>query len=115
MPNEQLRVLVVAEHASMRLGGEASLPLYYFKRFRARGVETWMLVHERTRDELRAALSPGEFARVSFVPDTWLHRSLWSVGRMLPRKIDEQTLGLVRHLWTQWLQRRVGRALVREH
>src|SRR5438552_14786031 len=94
------RILIVAEHASMRLGGEASLPLYYFKFFRQRGIETWMLVHARTRDELRDFLGE-EFVRVYFVEDTPVHRFLWRIGRRLPRKIDEQTLGVARHLWTQ--------------
>src|SRR5215204_4789688 len=94
---ESLRVLIVAEHASMRFGGEASLPFYYFKLFRARGIETWMLVHARTRDELRESFSADDFARIAFVDDTFVHRLLWKAGRYLPRKIDEQTLGLLRH------------------
>src|SRR5438067_1270558 len=114
MSDQSLRILIVAEHASMRLGGEASLPLYYFKLFRQRGIETWMLVHSRTRDELRESLGD-DFERVCFVDDTPLHRFLWCVGQRLPRKIDEQTLGVARHLWTQILQRRKAKKLVREH
>src|SRR5947208_1926349 len=105
---KELRILIVAEHASMRFGGEASLPLYYFKLFRKRGIPTWMLVHPRTRDELREALGE-DFARVHFVADTLAHRLLWRAGRLLPRKINEQTLGLARHLLTEILQRRRAR------
>src|SRR5262245_37126584 len=67
------RVLLVAEHASARFGGEAILPLHYFRVLRARGVETWMIVHERTRDEL-TALFPTDKDRLYFVPDQPMHR-----------------------------------------
>src|SRR5437762_11665196 len=105
MSDQSLRILIVAEHASMRLGGEASLPLYYFKLFRQRGIPTWMLVHARTRDELRVALGEA-FPRVCFVEDTIVHRLLWRAGRLLPRQIDELTPGLARYLLTATLQRR---------
>jgi len=53
-PAEDLRVAVVAENASLRFGGEASLPLHYFARLRARGIEAWLIVHGRTRPELES-------------------------------------------------------------
>lgn len=109
-----LRVLIVAQSASMKFGGEASLPLYYFKLFRERGVATWMLVHERTRGELRESLGD-DSSRVAYVSDGWFQRLLFRTGRLLPKKIDEQTFGQVRRLWTQMLMRRVGRRVVREH
>ena len=34
-----LKVLIVAEHASAKWGGEAILPLHYFRHLRERGVE----------------------------------------------------------------------------
>src|SRR5205085_1663140 len=104
---------IVAEHASARFGGEASLPLYYFKQYRQRGVEAWMVVHARTQDELREILGE-DFARVYFVPDTRLHRWLWRLGGMLPAKMAEQTLGVLRQIHTQMLQRNVAKQLVPE-
>ena len=53
------RVLIVAEHASARFGGEAALPLHYFRVLRNRGVPVWLVTHARTRDEL-SALYPGD-------------------------------------------------------
>jgi glycosyltransferase involved in cell wall biosynthesis len=114
MPNPELSVLLVAEHASMDFGGEASLPLYYFKLLRQRGIQAWMLVHARTRDELQRIL-PDDFDRIYFVPDTLLHKLLWRCGRILPDKIDQQTLGFCRHLLTQVLQRKLAKKLVTEH
>ena len=50
------RVLIVSEHASVKFGGEAILPWHYFRILRRRGVEAWLVVHERTRDELISLL-----------------------------------------------------------
>src|SRR5689334_15743971 len=45
----QLRILIVAENASARFGGEAILPLHIFRGLRRRGVEAWLVVHGRTQ------------------------------------------------------------------
>ncbi|HTN52309.1 MAG TPA: glycosyltransferase [Anaeromyxobacter sp.] len=107
----EVRVVVVAEHASARFGGEAILPLHYFRLLRRRGVEAWLVVHERSRPELRDEL-PGDLERVVFVPDTRLQRACWGIGRRLPPRLYQVTLGLVIHAATQWAERRVVRALV---
>ncbi|NEQ17735.1 MAG: group 1 glycosyl transferase, partial [Moorea sp. SIO3E2] len=52
--NMNLRVLIAAEHASAKFGGEAALPLHYYRILRQRGIPTWLVVHERTRAELEA-------------------------------------------------------------
>src|SRR5258708_38189143 len=75
------RVLIVAEHASAVFGGEAVLPLHYFRQLRRRGVDAWLFLHARTRDEL-LALRPGEKHRMLFVRDTLVHKGL---ARTAPR------------------------------
>ena len=65
----QPRVVVVAESASAVFGGEAILPLHIFRKLRARGIEAWLVVHSRTRDEL-VRLMPTEVGRMRFIPDT---------------------------------------------
>lgn len=107
------RVLLVAEHASARFGGEAILPLHWFRFLRQRGVDVRLCVHERTRDELLAAL-PSEHARLHFVRDTWLHRGLWRLGSWLPAKLGEATFGVVLRLLTQARARRVAKDLIRQ-
>jgi len=87
-----LRVLIVAEHASTRLGGEAILPCHYFRGLRSRGVDAFLIVHERTRPELEA-LFPAE------------------LDRLLPRRISESTFGLANQLLTQLSQRAIARSL----
>src|ERR1051326_4545543 len=106
MSVEQPRVLIVCEHTSMKMGGEAARPLHYFRVLRSRGVEAWMLVHGRTRDEIRE-LMPHDFARFFFVPDTWAHRLLWNVSKWLPNQFRIVTFGAAGHLITQLHQRRL--------
>ena len=106
------RVIVVAEHASLRFGGEAALPVHYFAGLRRRGVEAWLVVHARTRDELTAAL-PDDLARMHFLPDTAINRLAWRLSRYLPAQINYFTLGYISRIATQLAARRVVRDLVR--
>ena len=108
------RICIAADNASARFGGEAILPLHYFRLLRKRGIESWLVVHERVRAELEVLL-PEERERMHFVPDTRLHRFLFRVSGWLPRRIAEATLGLAMLMSTQWTQRRVIRGLIRDH
>jgi glycosyltransferase involved in cell wall biosynthesis len=108
-----LRVLIVAEHASASYGGEAVLPLHYFRLLRRRGVEAWLVVHARTQDEL-ASLLPDEVGRIHFVPDTRLHRLLFLLGKPLPARVEFFSTGLLLRLLSQAVARRVARRLVAE-
>jgi glycosyltransferase involved in cell wall biosynthesis len=108
-----MRVAIVAEHASAKFGGEAFLPLHYFRVLRARGVEAWLVVHARTRNELEA-LFPADRDRMRFVEDTALHRFFFWVGQKLPRRVGEVTVGIASQLYTQLKQREIVRQLVAE-
>lgn len=106
------RVLIAAENASARFGGEAALPLHYFRVLLARGAPVWLVVHERTRAELEKAF-PQAMDRVRFIPDTWAHKALWRLGRRLPARLAYLTTEFLMRLITQMLQRRIVRQLVK--
>jgi glycosyltransferase involved in cell wall biosynthesis len=108
-----LRVCIVAENASFRFGGEASLPLHYFARLRARRMEAWLVVHGRTRKELES-LFPEEQDRIQYIPDRWYHKLIWKLSRLLPRRVSEATLGTLMVLINQLIQREMVRTLIRE-
>ncbi len=114
LANAAPRVLIVAEHASAKFGGEAVLPLHYFRLLRERGVPAWLVVHDRTRSELERLL-PEEISRVSFIEDTWAHRWLWRLGQSLPDRIAHFSTGLCMRVITQITQRQVVKALVKLH
>lgn len=113
-PAAQLRVLIVAEHASTRFGGEAILPWHYFRLLRKRGVDARLVVHERTREELLSLL-PREAERMHFVRDQASQRFLHRLGQPLPPRVAENTTTLGIHLITSLMQRKVVRELVRAH
>ena len=105
--DSQPRVLLIAENASARFGGEAILPLHYFRVLRKRGIEAWLIVHDRTREEL-AALFPGDLDRILFVPDAKLQQWLFRFGRKLPGQLRNFTIGYVSRLISQRRARRLG-------
>jgi glycosyltransferase involved in cell wall biosynthesis len=105
-----LRVLVVAEHASTRLGGEAILPYHYFRGLRARGIDAFLIVHERTRAELEAIFT-ADLDRIRFVPDKMLQKIFYQLGRLLPHRVSEATFGLANQMLTQLSQRSIARSL----
>jgi glycosyltransferase involved in cell wall biosynthesis len=104
--------VIVAEHASAEFGGEAVLPLHYFRVLREKHVDVWLVVHSRTRDEL-SRLFPGE-RRIHYVEDTQLHRWLWRLDSALPAQIAYITTGFVSRIATQLIQRRLVRHLVKQ-
>jgi len=110
---EDLKVLIVAEHASAKFGGEAVLPLYYFRRLRRRKIEAWLVVHSRTQAELQALL-PGEVDRLFFVRDIWLHLLLTRCAGHLPGRLTAWLLEFPLQLLTQILQRPIIKRLVQE-
>jgi glycosyltransferase involved in cell wall biosynthesis len=114
-PREQfkMRICIVSEHASVRFGGEAILPVHYFRLLRSRGIESWLVVHARTRSEVEE-LFPQDLDRIRFIPDLWIHKRIFALSRHLPRRVSEATLGLLNQLITQFLQRRIVRHLIRD-
>jgi glycosyltransferase involved in cell wall biosynthesis len=109
-----VKPLLVAEHASARFGGEALIPYQYFKWFRKLGVDAHLLVHERTRQELCQAF-PRDLERLHFVADSFINIWCHKLSQLLPDRLATFTLGAIGHWDTQIRQRRIARALVKQH
>jgi len=108
-----MRICIIAEHASKNFGGEAILPVHYFRLLRSLGIESWMVVHARTRNEL-SDLFPDDLDRILFVPDLWIHKLINHLSGYLPRRLSTATLGLLNQLITQFCQRDIVRRLIRD-
>jgi glycosyltransferase involved in cell wall biosynthesis len=108
-----IRPIIVAEHASARFGGEAILPLHYFRFLRQRGIEAWLVVHDRTRRELEETL-PGERDRIFYVPDRQVQ--IWGsrLASRMPRALADMSIGTMMHAVTQYTQRKIVRTLAAE-
>ena len=48
----QMRIILTADNASSRFGGEAFIPLNYFRLMRQRKLDVRLVVHARNRAEL---------------------------------------------------------------
>jgi glycosyltransferase involved in cell wall biosynthesis len=108
-----MRVILVADNASTRFGGEAFIPFNYFRLLLAREVDVRLVVHARNRTELVERF-PEYLDRLHFVEDTGLHKALFRFGTFLPRRLADATTGLLLQLATQTVQRRIVRELVKK-
>lgn len=104
---QPVRVLIVSENISMRMGGESSLPFYYAKIFLERGTEVWMACHERVEKELRAAFPELE-PRMQFVRDTRAQKIVFRLSEKLPYRIRVTFVEQVIHFSTQKRIRRIA-------
>lgn len=104
-------VLIVAEHASFRFGGEAALPLHYFRVLHRRQVPVRLITHSRVRDELQQAF-PEQQHLITYVEDGLLHKAMWRAGRCLPERLSYFTTGFASRLCTQLRARKLARQIV---
>ncbi|QQE10364.1 glycosyltransferase family 4 protein [Planctomycetota bacterium] len=111
--HDNLNVLIVADNASARFGGEAILPLHYFRFMIERQINVRLLVHERCKNEL-FELFPNQKDRIHFVPDTKVHRLFWKLGDYFPYRIRNFTFDLVGSLLTQFMQRKIAKKLIEQ-
>jgi glycosyltransferase involved in cell wall biosynthesis len=113
-PPERLGVLIVAENASMRQGGEPSLAMHWFLELLKEGVDVHLLVHARSKPELDQSLSRFP-TRVHYVPEVLLQTICWKLGKTLPDHVKSFTSDWLVHLVTQFMQRRVARRLIKQY
>src|SRR5277367_6779268 len=104
-PRKRLGVMIVAENASLRQGGESSLAIQWFRGLLKAGVDVRLLVHVRSKLELDQSLSRFS-SRIHYVPEVPLQKIFWKFGEALPDHVRDFTAGWLVHLITQFMQRR---------
>ncbi len=86
MLNKSLRVLIVGDNASNHFGGEAILPLHYFRLLNQMGIEAHLLTHERVKASLlKQADLPHD--KIHYVRDGWLFKALNKFSKLLPDRV----------------------------
>jgi glycosyltransferase involved in cell wall biosynthesis len=113
-PAQAPRVLIVAENASAKFGGEAILPLHYFRLLRQRGIEAWLVVNHRTKAELDQVLV-NDLDRITYVPDTKFHQWLERIAKPFPPAIKHFTFRFIGRLVSGVNARRIVRDLVAKY
>ncbi|MBN4073456.1 glycosyltransferase family 4 protein [Mariprofundus ferrooxydans] len=101
-----MKIIIVAENASECFGGEAIIPLHYFRLLTQRGHDVWLVTHSRVRSELEKTLSPELLRYVHFMPDTWMHKLLFYVGEWLPHRLNVMTVEAIMFLISELFVRK---------
>ncbi len=110
--NNSLNILIVCEHASSQYGGEAILPLNYFRYLSKTNHTPYLITHERVRESLEQDKSIDQ-AAVFYLPDTKLHQLLHKCSKFLPDRISVVTVGFLMHLITQFYQWKTARSVIK--
>ncbi len=111
-----MRVIITAANVSQRMSGETVLPLYYFNRLRARGVEVWVVTHARCREELRSIFpNDDDFQKFQFVEDTRSQILIDRLSNLFPYRIQDLIFGQIIHFLAQRSARAIVQQLVKEH
>jgi glycosyltransferase involved in cell wall biosynthesis len=107
------KVVIVANNASIKMGGEAIIPYHYFRVMRARGIDVWLIVHERVREELEA-LFPNGGDKLIFVKDLVIQKWYWRLlGERLPHRLSALLVCYPIDLVNQFRQRLIIKKLVK--
>ncbi len=113
--NQQLRVLIVADNVSRKMGGEAGKNLYYLQLFQERNVDVRILCHARVREELKQELSKENFKKFDFVEDSPLQIQLWKLGKHLPDRLQTLIIAQIIRLNSQLNTREVAKKIIKKH
>lgn len=109
-----MRIAIVGDNASLKMGGEAQKPYRFFTGFSMLGHSCRLVVHARCRHELRTLLAPERFAEVAFVEDSRFDRVLHGLSRLLPQRLAEISTMRLIGLSFQIRARRILSTLHRE-
>lgn len=111
-----MKVLIVADNASMRFSGEAALSLYYFDRLRERNLDVMMICHARCKEELLKRYANDDLLKkIFFISDTKLQQFLFALGKYLPFIIKDRIVGQIICVLTQIKAKKVAQELVKRH
>lgn len=110
-PEEDVAVLIVAQNASHRFGGEAFIPVKYFEKLRRRGCSVKLIAHERNRKDLEGLLH--EFREdMIFVKDSVFHKAIWQAGSFFPKVVQETIFSNILNVVNEVYQNRIIRGLI---
>ncbi|OQW68022.1 MAG: hypothetical protein BVN34_09495 [Proteobacteria bacterium ST_bin12] len=109
----KLNILIVCEHASNIFGGEAILPLNYFRYLSKTQHNVYLITHARVRTSILQIVDVNQ-DNVFYVPDTYMHKFLDRHSGMLPERVRVVTFGFLMHLITQAYQWKLARKIVKD-
>lgn len=108
------RIVIIAENASDKMGGEAILPCHYFREFLDRGIDVQLVTHERSREDLHRQF-PQHIDRFHFARDKFSQKMLFRGSRKLPQRLRDSVISLSIEMLTQRSLRHIARSLMSRH
>ena len=108
-----LNILIVCEHASNVFGGEAMLPLNYFRLLSKTEHQAYLITHARVKSSIENIAELNQ-SHVYYIPDTWMHKALHNHCGFLPERIRVVIVGFFMHLITQVYQWKIARRVIRD-
>jgi len=106
-----MKIILVAENASIDFGGEAALPCHYFRVLSKRQIDVSLVVHQRSKPFLDKAFG-ADNENIHYVPDTRLHRCIFKCYALLPNRLTSIVCGFALSLLTQFYQKRIVRRMI---
>jgi glycosyltransferase involved in cell wall biosynthesis len=110
-----MKVVINVANVSKKMSGETVLPLYYFNRFRERGVQVWVVCHRRCYNELRELFPQDEdFNCFHFFDDAPVDLALYQFGQQLPYRVQDLLIGQLHNLVLQRHARRIVQEIIQQ-
>lgn len=99
-----MRIILVADHASIDFGGEAALPCHYFRVLLSRNMDVHLIVHERSKAFLTRHFAE-QAERIHYIKDSKLHRFVNFFQKNRQTRIKYLTFGFLLRILTQLRQK----------
>ncbi|WP_071527157.1 glycosyltransferase family 4 protein [Nodosilinea nodulosa] len=112
---KSVRVVIVAEAASLQFGGEAALPLHYYRVLRRRGIPVWLVVREHVRTQLKKLFPDDDNVSIIYTSDSRWHRWLYPLPRWKLTSSLAYPISFLLQSITQLEQRQLIRRLIKIH
>ena len=93
------------------MGGEAIIPIHYFRSLRDRGYSVLLLAHVRNRADLDEVFNEAR-DQIYYIEDTVWHRVIWRIGKLVPLRLFEFVFSMILNIVNEHFQRRYIRKLV---
>ncbi|MEE4207735.1 MAG: glycosyltransferase family 4 protein [Parvularcula sp.] len=109
---QHLNILIVAQNASTRFGGEAIIPVHYFRELSCLQYNVTMVTHERNRLDLESYLGQ-ETENIHYTKDTFLHKTIWRIGKSVPKRVGDVLFGTLLNFVDQGYQHKIIREIIK--
>ncbi|MEL7038401.1 MAG: glycosyltransferase family 4 protein [Cyanobacteria bacterium J06592_8] len=112
-----MRILMVVENISRKMGGETGQNFYYLQLLRKRNIDVRAICHSRVREELRQEFAEDleQFQKIHFIDDTWYQVMIWRIGKVFPYRIQDLIFNQIIHWITQAQARKFAKKLIAKH